>query len=69
MIDWTALITNLQRKNIGVTKAASMAQVPAGIVADLARQRLLEPPFSVGVRLLDLHSDIAPERHNELLDL
>lgn len=68
MIDWTALITNLQRKNIGVTKAAALAGVPAIHVADLAKGKADEPPFSTGLKLLDLHLDACPGKHKNLLD-
>jgi hypothetical protein len=68
MIDWYQLIENLQWAGLGVTRAATMAGVPAAHLSDIARRRVEEPPFSTGVKLLDLHLDACPGKHKELLE-
>jgi len=68
MIDWYQLIENLQWAGLGVTRAATMAGVPASHLSDIARRRVEEPPFSTGVKLLDLHLDACPGKHKELLE-
>jgi hypothetical protein len=68
MINWPQLIENLQWAGLGVTRAATMAGVPAAHLSDIARRRVEEPPFSTGVKLLDLHLDACPGKHKELLE-
>lgn len=66
-IDWLLLVKNLASRGIGVTQAATLAQVPANHIADLLHENTLEPPFSVGHALLDLHLDFCPNQHDQLL--
>jgi len=68
MINWNLLLENLQWAGLGVTRAATMAGVPAAHLSDITRRRVLEPPFSTGVKLLDLHLDACPGKHKELLE-
>lgn len=68
MIDWQRAIKNLQETGIGVTQAASMAQVPSLHLVDIVRGRAIEPPFSTGLKLLDLHLDACPGKHIKLIE-
>lgn len=68
MIDWKQLVENLQWVGLGVTQAAALAGVPAIHVADLAKGKADEPPFSTGLKLLDLHLDACPGKHQTLLE-
>ncbi|MEY2681171.1 MAG: hypothetical protein RL661_1402 [Pseudomonadota bacterium] len=68
MIDWRQLIENLQWVGLGVTKAAGMAGVPACHLSDIVRGKAEEPPFSTGLKLLDLHLDACPGKHAKLIE-
>ena len=69
MIDWRKVTQNLSKRGIGMTQAATVAGIPAGQLSSLWTGRALEPPFSVGVKLLDLHFDRCPDLHNDILEL
>ena len=68
MIDWHKLIDNLQWAGIGVTTAAGLAGVPAEHIAQLVKGQADEPPFSTGLKLIDLHLDACPGKHMEILE-
>jgi hypothetical protein len=68
MIEWTRLLENLQWVGVGVTQAATMAGVPAAHLSDLVKGKVEEPPFSTGIKLLDLHLDACPNKHKALLE-
>ena len=66
MIDWQRVALNLRRYK-------PLSQVAKEVGSDwqhlnrLARGEVAQPRFDTGVRLLDLHYDVAPERHHEVL--
>ena len=66
MIDWQRVALNLRRY-----KPLSQVAVEVGSnerhLNRIARGEVSEPRFNTGVRLLDLHYEIAPERHHEVL--
>ena len=66
-IDWRTLLRNLQRRGLGARDIANRALVPAADVAALLNRHSLEPPFSTGLKLLDLHHDICPEQHTTIV--
>lgn len=51
-----------------MTQVATAAGIPASHLQGLWRGEVLEPPFSVGLKLLDLHLDRCPEYHDDILD-
>lgn len=67
-INWLQVLENLQWVGIGVTQAASLAGVPASHLADIAKKKVEEPPFSTGLKLLDLHHDACFQKHSQLLE-
>jgi hypothetical protein len=66
VIDWQKVALNLRRYK-------PLSQVAKEVGSDwrhlqrLARGEVNEPRFNTGVRLLDLHYDKFPERHQEVL--
>lgn len=66
MIDWQALTNNLRRYE-PLSKVAIEADIDAGTLRRIARGDTPEPKFSQGIRLLDLHYDLFPDRHKEVL--
>ena len=66
MIDWQRVALNLRRYK-------PLSQVAKEVGSDwqhlnrLARGEVAQPRFETGVRLLDLHYDVAPDRHHEVL--
>ena len=66
MIDWQRVTLNLRRYK-------PLSQVAKEVGSDwrhlnrLARGEVNEPRFNTGVRLLDLHYDVAPDKHGEIL--
>ncbi len=67
-INWSSLVANFQRKRIGVAELALKANVTPQEISDLLHERILEPAFMSGLRLLAVHSDYFPERHRQLLE-
>lgn len=67
MVSWKKCLQNLLEKNIGITKIATMVGVPAQVLADLKHDRMEEPPFSMGLRLLDFHLDMCGEENTHKL--
>lgn len=68
MINWNQLLENLQWAGLGITQAATFAGVPASHLSDIAKGKVEEPPFSTGIKLLDLHLDACPNKHKQLLE-
>lgn len=68
MINWRRVVSNLSKRGLGMTQVATAAGIPASHLQGLWRGEVLEPPFSVGLKLLDLHLDRCPEYHDDILD-
>lgn len=66
-IDWRKLLSNLASRNIGIRDVANITMTPAQTLAELSKRKMTEPPFSVGIRLLDLHYDRCPDLHQALM--
>lgn len=60
-IDWRRLLDNLAERNMGIRDVANYTMTPAHTLNELKKRHLTEPPFSVGVKLLNLHYDRCPE--------
>lgn len=69
MIDWEQLKKNFVSKRLGMTQVANAVGIPAAQLQPLWKGEALEPPFSVGVKLLDFHLDRCPELHDRLLEI
>lgn len=68
MINWPQLIQNFQDTGIGVNELATISGCMAQDVCDLINEITLEPPFSTGIKLIDIHSDYFPKKHPFLLE-
>jgi hypothetical protein len=68
MIDWPLLIHHFQKASIGVNRLATEAGVPGKHLTDIVTGSLLEPPFSTGMKILDLHHDYFPNLHHKLTE-
>lgn len=66
MINWQALTNNL-RGYKPLSKVAIEVDIDAGTLRRIARGDTPEPKFSQGLILLDLHYDLFPDRHKEVL--
>jgi len=66
LINWQQLTLNLRRHK-PLSKIAIQADIDAGTLRRIARGDTPEPKFSQGIRLLDLHYDLFPDRHKEVL--
>lgn len=65
-VDWMMICINLRR-------IKPLAAIGREIGSEektlnrLARGEVKEPRFSLGIKLLDLHYDLCPDRHNEMI--
>ena len=66
MINWQRVAMNLSR-HMSLETAAKRTRLNADHLRRLYRGEVEEPRFNSGVRLLDLHLDVCPERHSEVL--
>ena len=66
MINWQQLTLNL-RSYKPLSKIAKQADIDAGTLRRIARGDTPEPKFNQGIRLLDLHYDLFPDRHKDVL--
>lgn len=65
-IDWQMLALNIQQ-NVPLAQASKKARLNKGYLSQIARGELLEPRFSIGVKLLDYHLDVCGvEKHKKL---
>jgi len=67
MIDWQQLATNIQNSGYALSRAAKLVHCDPQHIRRLARGEVIEPRWSTGLRLLDLHFDLCPERHAEVM--
>jgi transcriptional regulator with XRE-family HTH domain len=66
VIDWSKVTNNLRQRRVSLAKIARETGADPVTLQRLARGEIHEPRFSVGIRLLDLHKDVCPERHHQL---
>lgn len=64
VIDWEKVISNLN-KDLKLEQIADDSKVPVYVIRRLKRGELLEPDFSHGLRILNLHHDHCPEQHDK----
>lgn len=64
MINWQTVTLNLRRHYGPLTKVAKKVGSDERHLRRLARGEVEQPRFNTGVKLLDLHSDVCPDRHN-----
>lgn len=65
LVKWDRLALNL-RKKMPLEKMADLAGMDAGTLRRLARGETLEPKFTQGLILLDLHLEYCPELHHQI---
>jgi len=65
-IDWQNLTLNL-RKYKSLTKLAQDIGCDAATLNKIQRGEIAEPRFTVGIHLLDLHWQLSPEKHKQLI--
>ena len=66
MIDWAIIIIRIRSKAGSLeTLARSINTCPVHL-RRVSRNEVKEPKYSVGVKLLDLHSIHFPEKHREM---
>lgn len=63
MINWQMLAINIRSSGLSLAKASEKIGRHNGFVSQLARGDVQEPSFSDGMKLLDLHLDRCPEKH------
>jgi hypothetical protein len=63
-IDWQKVTLNLRRHYKPLATVAKEVGSDERHLNRLARGEVMQPRFNTGVKLLDLHSDVCPERHN-----
>lgn len=63
-INWQTVTLNLRRHYKPLSQVAKEIGSDWRHLNNLARGDVLQPRFNTGVKLLDLHSDVCPDRHN-----
>ena len=66
MIDWSMIVLRIQNKGICAERLAKMINGCPVHLRRLARCEVNQPKFNIGIKLLDLHSDICPDDHKDL---
>jgi len=66
MIDWQSITLHLRSSRGSMKNLARLVDSCPQTISRLERGETVEPKFSIGVKLLDLHSDDFPEQHQEL---
>lgn len=66
MIDWQKLVLNLRREGLSCAAVARKIGRNESAVQRIARGDAKTVAFEDGVRLLDLHLDLCPDRHKGL---
>lgn len=64
MIDWQQVALNLRAHYGPLTKVAKVVGSDAKHLQNMARGEVEQPRFNTGVKLLDLHLDACPDKHN-----
>ena len=68
LIDWQKIVLNLRTAGVSQTAIAKRINMDATNVRRLGNGEKEEPTFSQGMKLLDLHEALCPEKHKiELL--
>lgn len=65
-INWQIVVKNLML-HLETEKIAAIAGTDERIIEGMYRGVMKEPKFNAGLQLLDLHIDLCPERHTELI--
>ena len=60
-VNWERLALNIRAAGVPLVKASKQIGEHHGFVAQLARGEVLEPKFSQGMALLNLHVDVCGE--------
>jgi hypothetical protein len=63
-INWQKVCLNLRRHYKPLSQVAKEVGSDWKHLNNLARGDVQQPRFDTGVKLLDLHSDVCPDRHN-----
>ena len=64
LIDWQQIVLNLRTAGVSQTAIAKRINMDATNVRRLGNGEKKEPTFSQGMKLLDLHEALCPEKHN-----
>ena len=64
LIDWQQIVLNLRTAGVSQTAIAKRINMDATNVRRLGNGQKNEPTFSQGMKLLDLHEALCPEKHN-----
>ena len=64
-IDWQKLLLNLRRHQ-NLDKVGKHLGVDPRTLNRIARGETIEPKFTTGIKLLNLHFDLEPEKHRQL---
>ncbi len=64
-IDWQQVCLNLRRHK-PLTQVAKEVDCNYYTLVRISHGRILEPTFMAGLRLLDLHLKLCPERHKNI---
>ena len=65
MIDWQ-IITNRLRKHGSLESIGRENNISSVHLRRLARGEVKEPKFEAGIKLLDLHLDLFPDKHRDI---
>jgi hypothetical protein len=66
MIDWQQVILNIRSTGISMIKIARLVDSSGPTIGKLSRGYQQEPKFSTGIKLLDLHYDVCPDKHRSI---
>jgi hypothetical protein len=66
MIDWQRCMLNIRSAGMAVTRASEQCGMDPATGMRIARGDGKEPRFSQGMKLLDLHLALCPDKHGEL---
>jgi hypothetical protein len=64
MINWQQVTLNLRRHYGPLSKVAKVVGSDWRHLNRIARGEVEQPRFNTGVKLLDLHFDACPDKHN-----
>jgi hypothetical protein len=66
-IDWQKCVLNIRNEGLAAHRIAKKCGMDAVTAQRLARGEIKEPRFSQGLKLLDLHLGICPDKHAGLI--
>ena len=64
MIDWQRVCMNLRREYKTLSAIGRELKIDWQVIHRLARGDSKQPRFDTGMKLLDLHLDKCPDKHN-----